>query len=432
MSAEIYRANQVSMLLIGLVISLTGLLACESDQNDKGMSTPEEFIQSLAIELETSNPNQPFDDLEELGDIFADKIIVLFGEGDHGIKEAFEYKLRLTAYLYHEHGFNVHAYEIGVGEGLLIDEYLQTGDVSKIEDLDIFDYQSFASTDEHVAFLEALQNINRNRSSGSPPLRYRGFDLDHGRRNAKELVIAYITAAGDAELLSTLTPLISCIDSTEECAAQQGAAIDGFDAARNVLVAASTPEDFELYRGVLVNLGDTVQYYLMAVKQEPGADSFREQAMMRNFDVLGTDDSEKVIVSAHNMHIARTMTQEGSGWWKMLGQHLVETRGEDSVYGLCMTFYQGAHLTRDSNWVFSSEPVDDVPKMYLEDYLIHADLDRYVLDFSTATPGDPASGWLFRKIGMLFNGYANSFFVAPAKQWDGVLFVKTVSSSRQR
>ncbi len=421
----------VSLSLVAVPILLVGLQACDAKQEDDSVSTPEEYVLSSAIELDTFDPSRPFADLKELDAVLADKSIVLLGEGDHGVNEAFEYKLRLTAYLYLEHEFDVHAYEIGVGEGILIDEYLQTGDESKLDDLDILDYQSFLSTDAHFAFLEGLRKLNSSRPTGFQPLSYRGFDLDHGRRNAKELVISYLTAVTSSELLSSLTPLVSCIDATEECVDQLTMAIQSYDANRAALEDASSKAEFARYRGVLVNLGDTVQYQLMAMNQDPGADSYRENAMMRNFDVIDADGTKKIIVSSHNMHIARNLTQEGSPWWKMLGQHVVERHGSDNVYGLCMTFYEGTHMVRDSNWVFMNESLGAVPKMYLEDYLFQPGLEMFVLDFSEAMQGDTASGWLYWRVGMLFNGYANSFFIAPANQWDGVIFIKTVSASHQ-
>jgi erythromycin esterase-like protein len=431
MEAGLKRTTTGFAFLLIVLTTLAGVFACDDDSDDAGesASTPKEFIQSLAIELHTFDPSEPFDDLEGLETLFADKEIVLLGEGDHGIKEALEYKLRLIAYLYYELGFSVHAYEIGVGEGILIDEYLQTGDESKIDDLDIFDYQSFISTDEHVNFLKALRKLNEDRPSGAKPLRYYGFDLDHGKRNAMELVISYLNDAATEELMNSLSPLISCIDSTLTCADRQDTAINNYDAAKSALVDASSVAEFELHRGVLLNLADTVRYYAMMINQEPGSDSFREEAMMRNFDRLDADVVEKIILSAHNMHIARDLTAEGSGWWKMIGEHVVEARGEGSVYGLCMTFYQGTHLTRDSNWVFESEPIGAVPSSYLEVYLVQAEADRFVLDFTTSEPGDLASGWLHSKRGMLFNGYAGNFSITSAKQWDGVLFVKSVNAS---
>ena len=95
-------------------------------------------------------------------------------------------------------------------------------------------------------------------------------------------------------------------------------------------------------------------------------------------------------------------------------------------YTTTMSFFQGSHLVRTSSSGLIEQRIADVPETYLESVFHDAGFDRCILDFDTALK-DPMGGFLLEPIDMLSNGFQGYLTVAPAEQWDALLFVDTVT-----
>ena len=394
-----------------------------TSQNKSAVVT---YLADNAQPLDGFQVGAPYADLAPLDTMVDGRTVVMLGEPDHGIVESRLARLRLIAYLYYQHGFTTLADELGRGQAEVVQAYLDSGQESDLERLDINDYPSFARVDETMDFYRGLRMLIVDRPAGLPPLQYRGFDLDHGARNAKEQVLDYLELAASESLEAALTPLVSCLEVSASCDADQAEGLKQFEAAKAELVAASSEQQYVLVQDLFRGLGELIHFYLLSVDQDASAPAYREDVMMRRMDVYLAEANGGVIVSGHNMHISQDL-EATSGWqWRSLGEHLADELGASQVFGLGLFYFQGSHLTRNDSWEFFAAEVAPAPLGSLEQQLNSAGLARFLLDLSTAVAADPGSGWLHQAVGTVVNG--NSIVsVVPVRHWDGLVFIDAVT-----
>lgn len=399
----------------------------DADRDGFAESTPTEYVRRRAHPLSTLDPTEPFDDLQSMSASFVDRRIVLLGEGDHGVVESREYKLRFVAFLYLEHGFHTYCEELGVVESMIVNQYIQTGDEAFLDDLDLHDYESYFGAAENFDFFRGLYALNAGRPSEHPPLQFCGFDLDHGMRNAAELVMRYLDAAGATELRTTIEPLIACGTPSVACDEAQANALGLLLDARDSLVLESSPEQFEEARLGLQSLSDTVHYYMLASLEDDSADQFREDVMMEHTDRHLSSMTQGLIVSGHNIHVAKRFSAVDWGWTS-LGEHVATSYEPSEVYSLAMTFAQGTHLVR-TTLGFDVQSIQVLPEESIEHILASAGLGLFALDFGDAGGRPPGGQWIDEPRGMLMNGFPGYLSVVLSEQWDGVVFIDAVSAT---
>ena len=117
-------------------------------------------IQSQANPLKTIEPSKPFEDLKPLKKMIGSAQYVGLGENTHGSSEIFTMKFRLVKYLVTEMGFTNFAMEEDWGNGLKLNEYIQTGKGNPREFLKLL-----YPTDEIIAMIEWMKDYNADPSN---------------------------------------------------------------------------------------------------------------------------------------------------------------------------------------------------------------------------------------------------------------------------
>ncbi|PGM55950.1 erythromycin esterase family protein [Bacillus sp. AFS053548] len=128
-------------------------------------------IESQAKQLKTIEPSKPFDDLKPLKNMIGSAQYVGLGENTHGSSEIFTMKFRLVKYLVTEMGFTNFGMEEDWGNGLKLNEYIQTGKGNPREFLKLL-----YPTDEIIAMIEWMKDYNADPTN-KKKIQFIGLDL---------------------------------------------------------------------------------------------------------------------------------------------------------------------------------------------------------------------------------------------------------------
>lgn len=143
-------------------------------------------IQSQAYPLKTIEPSKSFEDLKPLKKMIGSAQYVGLGENTHGSSEIFTMKFRLVKYLVTEMGFTNFTMEEDWGNGLKLNEYIQTGKGNPREFLNFL-----YPTDEIIAMIEWMKDYNANPSN-KKKIQFIGLDLKELDQGCFNKVIDYV------------------------------------------------------------------------------------------------------------------------------------------------------------------------------------------------------------------------------------------------
>ena len=143
-------------------------------------------IQSQAYPLKTIEPSKKFEDLKPLKKMIGSAQYVGLGENTHGSSEIFTMKFRLVKYLVTEMGFTNFTMEEDWGNGLKLNEYIQTGKGNPREFLKLL-----YPTDEIIAMIEWMKDYNADPSN-KKKIQFIGLDLKALDQGSFNKVIDYV------------------------------------------------------------------------------------------------------------------------------------------------------------------------------------------------------------------------------------------------
>ncbi|WP_246303186.1 erythromycin esterase family protein [Paenibacillus plantarum] len=143
-------------------------------------------LESQAKQLKSLDPKQPLNDLKPLKDMIGNANYVGLGEATHGSSEIFMMKHRLVKYLVTELGFTNFGIEEDWGNGLKLNEYIQTGKGDPREFLKLL-----YPTDEIVAMVEWMREYNSDPVN-KKKIQFVGLDLKMLDQSVFDKVINYV------------------------------------------------------------------------------------------------------------------------------------------------------------------------------------------------------------------------------------------------
>ncbi|MGG0301110.1 erythromycin esterase family protein [Bacillus albus] len=143
-------------------------------------------IQSQAYPLKTIEPSKSFEDLKPLKKMIGSAQYVGLGENTHGSSEIFTMKFRLVKYLVTEMGFTNFTMEEDWGNGLKLNEYIQTGKGNPREFLNLL-----YPTNEIIAMIEWMKDYNADPSN-KKKIQFIGLDLKELDQGCFNKVIDYV------------------------------------------------------------------------------------------------------------------------------------------------------------------------------------------------------------------------------------------------
>ncbi|MBB4824793.1 erythromycin esterase [Sporosarcina luteola] len=313
-------------------LSLNEVLnSAQSTQNDIVMS-----IESQVKPLKTIDPTQPFDDLKPFKDMIGSADYVGLGESTHGSSEIFTLKFRLVKYLVTEMGFTNFGLEEDWGNGLKLNEYIQTGKGNPREFLSLL-----YPADEIIAMIDWMKDYNADPSN-EKKIQFIGLDLKALDPGVFNKVIDYVKQHRPAmlsEVEESYKGLPAMTGSLQEYMKLSPEEKERFKANAEKVVRllndktklASTEIDLTELIWVRATAKTIEEFTTMMIPSDyPSLLKLHEQYLADHAMWAKEELGGKTIVWAHNLHVAKGIIDDNLYPFSS-GQFLKERLGDQYV-----------------------------------------------------------------------------------------------------
>lgn len=361
-------------------------------------------------------------DLKPLRNILNKKRIVLLGEFTHGSREINLLKNRVIAYLHEKMGFNVLLLESGMGEAYQL-QFMRGDRTSR---------QMLSGLTGPWQSLEYLQLIDYLKTRNQ--LQIGGFDVQRTGRSFSQILdsLSNLKSESLEDRFSTLSAKFQDRKNTDTLALskEKDDLVNDYlelyreiDAEKKTLEANGwNSQKLELIKRTLKNRIAYLKYFLQ-FKQDGDFHkrwAARDTAMAENVIWFAEEmfPGEKIIVSAHNFHLAKQNEKE-----LVMGEILKQKFG-DELYSIGIFGGRGTHAnnSRKPEALIESGEENDIQTV-----INRSKNEATFLDF--AAKNSKNSAWLFQNITV-----NNSFIdlesgnkLALQKWFDGMILIKNIS-----
>ncbi len=292
-----------------------------------GLLMPMMSLTDAATPLHDLDPDAGDDsDLEVLREVIGDARVVLLGESAHFTSEFVRLRDRVTRFLVRQLGFSAFVLESGLPEGLGVDRWVHggPGELAAIARGGIT--LAMGRCGEMHAQLRWLREHN---ATAAQPVSFYGMDVPGWCANPGPGVAACLARLaprpGDAELRTaadlgepTRAPAPDETDPTRVPA--------GLTARIAELVDRAEDAGDTLARQCARSALSVVEFLEGGLYPAPGR-NLRNEVMAENLRAL-LDREQRIVVGAHNMHLQRSPSFDGTA---TIGMLLAEELGDDLV-----------------------------------------------------------------------------------------------------
>lgn len=391
-----------------------------------------------AMHLDGVEPDRDPSDLHGLGALIGDARIVGLGEATHGSREFFLLKHRLIRVLVADLGFTVVVLEAGWPECEVVNAYVLDGHGDPAWALSGLGYWTW-DTEEALALIRWLREWNAAREPARR-VRFAGVDVRAAGRAVEQLQAALVTVDVLATMLAReLGPVAGLhvfdppTEDEETVWPVLGQLRDRFD---QVQPSAASLTEWQTARHHL-----RILEQIAAVRHATSAAerfTARDRAMAANVDHLLQDggSAAKVVVWAHNAHIARSSEGLFAPNLATMGKVLAERHGEQYV-AVGFAFGTGsfqAIVDEDSPRLVEIRVGPPPPGSLDADLLEGAQTPAFLLPLRNAP--DPLGEWLqrehiTREVGAVFSSEADMLQqIVPVTRYDILACVAHTTRAR--
>nr|WP_206774726.1 erythromycin esterase family protein [Bacillus cereus group sp. N8] len=463
------------MILGGVVVRkkwkiglMSTLLACTTFTSvafaaEKPVDQPkwEEWLNSHAKKLNEPT-SQTTEDLSFLKETVQDKRIVVLGESTHGAKEMNQSKIRMIKYLHEEMGYDVIAFETGLGEAAAVQQNFDHLTATEAMKQSLYPVWQ---TEE----LEQLFTYMKEQKEKGKPLTLAGFDMNlfynsSFRSYAKEWLqklnpeVASEFDTAVSELIE-LDRYYSKYEGTypyDRFKAEIQPVINKFEKVRTFIqnhkseltqVAPHAAYDVNFLEKAISIRIDAIKTHLDAdMKVRGGIPSpnltdysfyIRDRKMAQNFAWLTEMQykNKKIIVWGHNYHIRKQNSKMILDWTKAqqynyVGPNMMDylpQRIKDQMYTIGVFAYSG------SSWDDVNEDVIPVHNEHEEqsvEKIISTVGSPHVFVNLRGESNRPETSWMFTPTAASYWGKKErEEIMIPTEQYDGILWLEKTSPS---
>lgn len=450
------------LLTPGLALLLgTGPVATAQPVAATDADNPVDALERNAQPLRTTEPDGNVDDLQPLGAMVGDASVVNVGESTHSSHEFVTVQQRMFRYLAEEKGFRTFAREMSWSTGLLLNEYIQTGegDPGRIMDRELETFYQVFDNREFLDFVESLREYNETQDDADDRVQIIGTDLAYPGPALFEKVDAYLQKHHPG-----LRPVFDALHEglAPKPGMHLGVYMDAYQqlpvpvrearaakawAAVTLLKALEPGDDsphkdaFEWTLQHATAIAQTAKEYSFDTTTPEGrtkALDYRDEIMADNIEWWREHTGEKTMVSNYSAHASYESYNAETVPSKPVGEFLRERLGDDHV-SIGLTFAQGrTNAFMEPEGPYKAHRVaTDGPEHneHTLDKVRHGD---YLLDLRTA-PAE-ARDWLdtprktFAIGGSIDPGEegAAEFDVALGKSYDILVHLDEVTAAKPR
>ncbi|MBZ6474284.1 erythromycin esterase family protein [Streptomyces griseocarneus] len=323
---------------------------------EQGAADPVAALTRAAYPLRTTEPGGDLRDLRPLGRMIGDAGVVGLGEATHSSHEFFTNKHRVLRYLVEEKGFTAFALEAPWSTGLRIDDYVVhgKGDPQQIMKEEFQRDYGFWNTREYLDLIKWMRQYNIHHEK---KVHFVGDDIGHAGPRVFDEVTRYVAEhhpglrARFAELYRGQRPADgTSVGDRMKALLQRPLAErkDMADRSRRALelLSAQRPAagraQFDLavqHARNIAQVAGQYAYDLNDTADVTRAMLYRDEQMAANVAWWREHTGGKVLLSAHNAHVAYVSDDER--YPKVQGAFLRDRLGKDYV-NVRLTFDAGS------------------------------------------------------------------------------------------
>ncbi|MFI5524744.1 erythromycin esterase family protein [Streptomyces platensis] len=349
------RLLVTAVAAMGAALVPVAVQAAPADTAD-GRQNPVRALEQAAHPLRSTEPGRNTAGLRALGSMIGDAKVVGLGEATHGSHEFFALKERVFRYLVEEKGFTTFALEMSWSAGLQIDDYLQTGKGRARKIAKEALANSPWEREEFVSLIEWMRDYN-SRHPGRT-VHFMGDDV--GAPAMSEAFFGRVTGyvrQHHPEVLPRLNELYTGLRPLDDAfaylrkplAERQQLAAKAQEALELVSGRKGSEEAFAWAEQNARSIAQTATFLTMNPgdpESLPAFQRFRDQVMARNVTWWQRHTGQKILLSAHNNHVAYAASEPGL-YPKTQGSFLRDTMGRNYL-PIGLTFHRGSFLSKDT------------------------------------------------------------------------------------
>ncbi|MFF8769213.1 erythromycin esterase family protein [Kitasatospora sp. NPDC015120] len=407
--------------------------------------SPEAALDRVAYPLRTTEPRGGLADLRPFGRMVGDATVVGVGEATHSSHEFVALKHRAFRYLVEEKGFRTFALEAAWSSGLRIDAYLTRGegDLKQIMDEEFQGTYHWWNNAEYRDLFQWMRAYNIQHPGD--PVHFVGDDNGFAGAELYDKVNAY-AAAALPELAPQLTELYRGLRPTTDAATYVNDYSSKPMAERKELAertgravellkqhpgADADAHAWALQHATAIHQMTTVYAFDWDDPQSvPGAMLYRDRVMADNIAWWQQHTGNKIMISAHNGHIALKSYAPGT-YPRVQGDFLREQLGAGYL-SVGLSFNQGTFNAFDHDGApqrFTAVPTAPGTAEHTLDKVRYRD---YVVDLRN-TP-TAARTWLaephtIKNIGATYPGIADAPQIRLAQTHDILIHLHQVEAA---
>jgi erythromycin esterase len=388
-----------------------------------------DFLQQPRI-ISILNDNDQ--DLTFLDSLLSEKKIILLGESAHGVNEYSLLKFRLIKYLHEKLHYNTILFESGISECAYVDENKENLSPTEMLNDGLF---SIWQTKSNIDLMQYIQNNN---------IHIYGFDNQYTSSKNSEYIklIAPKVDLGFANKIYTLDTTIArlyfnnntysstpnktkdhYLNLKQEINATYPQFIFKIDSSLNRENSKRiiSRNEFSLLKKILLNK----LYYVNTVIQGPTYIKQRDSIMGNNFKFLidSLNKDSKIIVWAHNSHIAKTGSLNPTSY---LGK-IIQKNYSKITYGIGFYAYQGETMeNRRTGKVIISKPDSTRLEYHLFKLANNVPFENKALfqNFYNIQL-TKENNWLTRKMPAFGWGFTP---IIPIEEYDGIILINKATA----
>ncbi|WP_286259369.1 erythromycin esterase family protein [Streptomyces graminofaciens] len=441
-----HRTGFLLTLLLCLGTAAAGATPTSATNRDPVVAALERF----AHPLRTVEPRGDTGDLRPLDRMIGDARVVGLGEATHSSHDFFAMKHRVFRHLVEKKGFRTFALEAGWSTGLRLNDYVVhgKGDPKRImrEEFQA-DYLWWNNTDQ-LALLTWMRAYNRQHPHD--PVRFMGDDLGWAGPELYDKVTDYVTRAQPglrkrfAALYRGLRPTVPTGEymaayMTKPLVERRGMAARTGEALKLLRKqspgADRTAYDWAVRHATVVD--QVARFYAFdfgdgeSEGQLADAMRYRDQVMADNTVWWQKHTGTKVLLSAHNAHLAYETT-DPARYPRMQGAFLRDRLGAAYV-SVGFTFDRGSFNALGEEGKNERFTVGPAAAGTNERTLDRVGLRDYAVDLRTVP--EPARTWLDRKrptrsIGTIYPD--DLYDIALARSHDVLIHLHDIEAAKLR
>ena len=420
------------------------------------LGTVQTWIGHHVIPFKTDEPSSSDEDLQPLKQIVGNATIVGLGEQTHGTHEFFTMKRRILEFLVTHMGFTTFALENGWDESRLIDKYVLTGQDNLVDLL----HDDLYPTWQVQEFRDLIEWIRAYNADRAHPMKvhFAGIDCGNISQAAFDEVVAYVHSVDpqQAGLIQALYTDIRPTNPTPVFAENFSALPQTIkeqqrDNAQKVYLflqahqaAYESQSSKEAFALALQSAHVILQYTKLVTLIAPSATLltsgpgyiYRDTCMAENVAWLHehAGGSARMVLSAHNIHIANTTPVAGLHEHNLGG--LLRQHYQQQYLTIGTSFFQGSFNALTQQNGLTSYTVGPPLVGSYDSVLGSVGLPLYLLDIRH-TPAGAVTNWVqgpakLRSIGQFFDPAheADDYGQGSLQQWFDVIihFQKTTAS----